>query len=50
MEGVDELYAQIHDRVRVVEPLTNKAYACREFAIEDPDGVRIVFSESIEGR
>jgi hypothetical protein len=39
----------IHDRllsrVRVVEHLHTKNYGCIEFAVQDPNGFRLVFSE-----
>ena len=45
MTGVHALYGKVHGRVRVVEPLHTKSYGCIEFAIEDPSGFRLVFSE-----
>lgn len=48
MDGVDALHDELAGHVRVVEPLSNKPYHCREFTIEDPNGYRLVFSESTE--
>ena len=49
MEGVDSLHDELAARTAIVEPLRDKPYRCREFAIEDPDGHRIVFGEDTEG-
>ena len=45
MTGVNALYDRLVSRVRVVEHLHTKNYGCIEFAIEDPNGFRLVFSE-----
>jgi hypothetical protein len=45
MTGVNALYDRLFSRVRVVEHLHTKNYGCIEFAIEDPNGFRLVFSE-----
>ena len=43
--GIHALHERLHGRVRIVEPLHTKNYGCIEFAIEDPNGFRLVFSE-----
>ena len=48
MEGVDAFHQSLLGRTPIVEALTTKDYACREFAVEDPNGFRLVFSESVE--
>lgn len=45
MTGVHALYDRLQGRVRVVEPPHTKSYGCIEFAIEDPNGSRLVSSE-----
>jgi hypothetical protein len=45
MSGVHALYDKLHGRVPIVEPLHTKDYGCIEFAIDDPNGFRLVFSE-----
>ena len=45
MTGVHALYDRLHGSVAIVEPLHTKNYGCIEFAIEDPNGLRLVFSE-----
>lgn len=48
VDDVDDLHehARAHG-VTVVEPLRSKDYGQREFAIEDPSGLRIVFGSDI---
>lgn len=50
MDGIDALHDELAGRVRVVEPLTDRPYRCRELAVEDPNGYRLVFSEDTERR
>jgi hypothetical protein len=45
MTGVQALHERLQDRVAIVEPLSTKEYDCTEFAVEDPNGFRLVFSE-----
>ena len=45
MTGVQPLYDRLLCRVRVVEHLHTNNYGCIEFAIEDPNGFRLVFSD-----
>ena len=45
MTAVNALYDRLISRVRVVEHLHTKNYGCIEFAIEDPNGFRLAFSE-----
>ena len=45
MTGVHALYDKLHGRTPIVEPLHTKNYGCIEFAIEDPNRFRLVFSE-----
>ena len=47
--GVDELYAAVAPRAKVVMALKNQFYGMREFAITDPDGHVITFAERIDG-
>jgi hypothetical protein len=47
MAGVDALHEQLRATLPIVEPLVTKGHHCREFAIEDPNGYRIVFSEAL---
>jgi hypothetical protein len=43
--GVRELHAQLRGHVPIVDPLRTKRYGSVEFAIEDPNGFRLVFSQ-----
>lgn len=43
--GVHELHDRLRGRVPIVEPLRTKNYGCIEFAVEDPNGFRLVLSE-----
>ena len=47
MEGVQGFHESLRGRVPIVEPLTTKEYGCLEFAVEDPNGFRLVFSQSV---
>jgi hypothetical protein len=46
--GVRELLGSLQNRVAIAEPLRLAAYGCVEFAIDDPNGYRLVFSEESE--
>ena len=47
-EGIDALYAQLTARgVPIVEPIGDRAYGMRDFAITDPDGHRLEFGQGI---
>ena len=52
MNGVVALHRQLVDagRVSIAEPLSRKPYGDTEFAIRDPDGHLLVFSELIPER
>jgi hypothetical protein len=45
MDGIHSLHDELHGRVPIVEPIRVKTYGCIEFAIDDPNGFRLVFSE-----
>jgi catechol 2,3-dioxygenase-like lactoylglutathione lyase family enzyme len=45
-KGVNALYAQLMARgVSIAEPIGDRPYGMREFAITDPDGHRLVFGQ-----
>lgn len=47
-KGIDALYAQLMERrVTIVEPIGDRAYGMRDFAITDPDEHRLVFGQGI---
>ena len=46
--GIDALFAEVHEKARVVMPLKDQFYGMREFGIEDPDGYIIFFAQRIE--
>jgi catechol 2,3-dioxygenase-like lactoylglutathione lyase family enzyme len=47
-KGIDALYTQLVARaVTIVEPIGDRAYGMRDFAITDPDGHRLVFGQGI---
>ena len=48
MEGVAEFFESLRGRVPIVQPLTKKEYGCLEFAVEDPNGFRLVFSQKVD--
>jgi uncharacterized glyoxalase superfamily protein PhnB len=49
-KGIDALYAQIVGRgVAIEEPIADRPYGMRDFAIVDPDGHRLVFGQGISG-
>lgn len=43
--GVDAIWERVKDRAKVADPINTKPYGMREFAVEDPDGYLITFSE-----
>jgi catechol 2,3-dioxygenase-like lactoylglutathione lyase family enzyme len=47
MAGVRELHAELGRSGSIVEPLETKGHGCIEFAVEDPNGFRVVFSEEV---
>jgi catechol 2,3-dioxygenase-like lactoylglutathione lyase family enzyme len=44
---VDGFHARVAPRTKIVMPLTTQFYGMREFAIEDPDGHLLTFSERL---
>jgi len=46
--GVQELLNSLQNLLPITEPLRKAAYGCIEFAIDDPNGYRLVFSEESE--
>jgi len=47
LEGVDALHDRLKSSVKIVIPLETKFYGMREFAIEDPDGYVITFTQRV---
>lgn len=45
MEGVDELWNQIKDKVSIKSSIGNRAYLVRDFSILDNNGYEIVFGQ-----
>ena len=45
MQGVDDLYEALRDRVEIVMPLRKQEYGDTEFEVLDPNGYVLVFSE-----
>lgn len=45
VDGIDECYRALKDRVSVVMELETKWYGMTEFAIADPDGYLITFAQ-----
>ena len=43
--GVKELFESVRDRVTIIEPLRRQPYGDWEFAVRDPNGYVLVFSE-----
>ena len=48
LDGVDEFWEKIKDKVEVVYPPENFEYQMREFAVKDNNGYVINFGESLE--
>jgi len=47
-KGINALYAQLTARgVNIVEPIDDRDYGMRDFAVTDPDGHRLVFGQGI---
>jgi uncharacterized glyoxalase superfamily protein PhnB len=47
LEGVDEYYAQVSKRAKVIMPIKTQFYGMREFAVEDPDGHIVTFAQPV---
>ena len=47
MEGVQDWWEAIRDKVTVLEPIQTQPYGDTEFVIRDPNGYVLVFSELI---
>jgi catechol 2,3-dioxygenase-like lactoylglutathione lyase family enzyme len=47
MDGVQEFYERIKDRVELVWPLEAMDYGQREFGIRDRDGYTLAFAEEV---
>jgi uncharacterized glyoxalase superfamily protein PhnB len=45
VSGIDDLFARVSPRARLVMPMKTQFYGMREFAIADPDGWVITFAE-----
>jgi len=48
VDGLDALHQRIVSKVKVLMPLVTQWYGVREFAIEDPDGYVITFSQRVD--
>ncbi len=47
-KGIDALYAQLAARgANIVEPIDDRPYGMRDFAITDADGHRLIFGQGI---
>ena len=46
---VDGYHAEVAPRASVVMPLKTQFYGMREFAVEDPDGHILTFTERVDG-
>ena len=47
--GVDDYYAEVAPKTKVIMPLKTQFYGMREFAVADPDGHIITFAERVAG-
>lgn len=47
LEGIEELYKRIKDKVNIVRGLYDSGYGMREFSIQDCNGLVITFAEWI---
>lgn len=43
---IDELYASLPESVNIIKPINTTFYGMREFALMDPNGYILTFSES----
>jgi uncharacterized glyoxalase superfamily protein PhnB len=48
MEGVEEFYEAVRDKVEINMPLRKQGYGDWEFEVKDPNGYILVFSELID--
>jgi uncharacterized glyoxalase superfamily protein PhnB len=47
MDGVEELYERVKDRVAVEWPLETQEYGLKEFGVHDLDGYTLAFAEEV---
>ena len=48
MDGVEEFYQRVKDRVDIVWPLETQEYGLREFGVHDSDGYTLAFAEEVK--
>ena len=48
VENVSEWYEKIKDQVKLIKPLNKTFYGANEFAIQDPNGFILTFSDILE--
>ena len=48
VENVSEWYEKIKDQVNLIKPLNKTFYGANEFAIQDPNGFILTFSDILE--
>lgn len=48
MQGIEELYETLKDKVEIKMPLTKQPYGDWEFEVRDPNGYVLVFSERMD--
>jgi hypothetical protein len=48
VDGVDEIYESVKDRVTILWPLEVMEYEQKEFGVKDCNGYILVFAESLE--
>lgn len=49
VKGVDALFTELEQRgAKILVPVENRPWHCRDFYVEDPDGYIICFSEQLE--
>ncbi|MBV9988303.1 MAG: VOC family protein [Chitinophagaceae bacterium] len=50
MENVDAFWELVKDKATIKDPIADRAYLMRDFAILDNNGYELVFGEDISGR
>lgn len=48
MNGIQELYDRLHNKVELVQDLFETFYGMREFSIKDPNGYILTFAEPVK--
>ncbi|MHA2029583.1 MAG: VOC family protein [Candidatus Kariarchaeaceae archaeon] len=47
VDNIDEVYNKLKSKINIIDEIENKPWGSREFALKDPDGYLLSFSDSV---